>query len=54
MKWVFIYVCLQLHNASITAIQTRRCTTVRDSEGQAIPCNGSSDGSARVMGKWSM
>ena len=24
---------------------TRRCTTVRDSEGKAIPCNGGSDGS---------
>ena len=33
---------------------TRRCTTVRDSEGQAIPCNGGSDGSVRAMGKWSM
>ena len=27
---------------------------MRDSEGQAIPCNGGSDGSVRVMGKWSM
>ena len=33
---------------------TRRCTTVRDSEGQAIPCIGGSDGSLWVMGKWSM
>ena len=33
--------------------ETRRCTTVRDSEGQAIPCNGGSDGSVWVMGKWS-
>ena len=37
-----------------TKINTRRCTTVRDSEGQAIPCNGGSDGSVWVMGKWSM
>ena len=35
-------------------LRTRRCTTVRDSEGQAIPCNGGSDGSGWVMGKWSM
>ena len=35
-------------------VSTRRCTTVRDSEGQAIPCNGGSDGSVLVMGKWSM
>ena len=34
--------------------KTGRCTTVRDSEGQAIPCNGGSDGSVRVMGMWSM
>ena len=33
---------------------TRRCTTVRDSEGQTIPCNGGSDGSVWAMGKWSM
>ena len=33
---------------------TRRCTTVRDSEGQANQCNGGSDGSVWVMGKWSM
>ena len=38
----------------LNVIPTRRCTTVRDSEGQAIPCNGGSDGSVRVMGKWSM
>ena len=25
---------------------------MRDSEGQAIPCNGGSDGSVRAMGKW--
>ena len=25
--------------------QTRRCKTVRDSDGQAFPCNGGSDGS---------
>ena len=34
--------------------KTRRCTTVRDSEGQTIPCNGGSDGSVWAMGKWSM
>ena len=33
--------------------KTRRCTTVRDSEGQAIPSNGGSDWSVWVMGKWS-
>ena len=34
--------------------ETRRCTTVRDSEGQATPCNGGSDESVWVMEKWSM
>ena len=27
---------------------------MRDSEGQAIPCNGGSDGSVWVMGEWSV
>ena len=27
---------------------------MRDSEGQAIPCNGGSDGSVWIMGKWSI
>ena len=30
------------------------CSSVRDSEGEAIPCIGGSDGSVWVMGKWSM
>ena len=36
-----------------TFLETRRCTTVRDSEGPTIPCNGGSDRSVWVMGKWS-
>ena len=30
------------------------CSSVRDSEGEAIPCIGGSGGSVWVMGKWSM
>ena len=44
----------ELLEGKVGASKTRRCTTVRDSEGQAIPCIGGSDGSLWVMGKWSM
>ena len=46
--------CSELDSESGDRVETRRCTTVRDSEGQAIPCIGGSDGSVWVMGKWSM
>ena len=43
----------EVQNGDSSKRKTRRCTTVRDSEGQAIPCNGRSDGSVWMMGKWS-
>ena len=46
--------CSEQDSESGDRVETRRCTTVRDSEGQAIPCIGGSDGSLWVMGKWSM
>ena len=43
--------CNQFEDSFEIKTQTRRCTTVRDSEGQTIPCKG---GSVWVMWKWSM
>ena len=46
--------CSEQDSESGDRVETRRCTTVRDSEGQAIPCIGGSDGSVWVnaMGQW--